>query len=115
MHAFDVLGDPVRRRIIELLAAGEQTSGGVVATVGAEFGISQSAVSQHLGVLRESGFVTVRRDGARRIYALDPGPLSEIDRWMDRFRHLWSGRLDALHTEIVRGKRARRDQDGDSA
>lgn len=115
MHAFDVLGDPVRRRILELLADGELTSGGVVEVIAAEFGISQSAVSQHLAVLRESGFATVRRDGARRIYALDAGPLSEIDRWMDRFRHLWSQRLDALHTEIVRGKRARRDKDEESS
>lgn len=114
MHAFDVLGDPVRRRICELLADGERTSGGIVELIGAEFGISQSAVSQHLAVLRESGFATVRPDGARRIYALDAGPLSEIDQWMDRFRHLWGQRLDALHTEIVRGKRARRNQDGDS-
>ena len=114
MHAFDVLGDPVRRRILELLADGELTSGGIVELIGAEFGISQSAVSQHLAVLRESGFATVRPDGARRIYALDAGPLSEIDQWMDRFRHLWGQRLDALHTEIVRGKRARRNQDGDS-
>lgn len=113
MHAFDVLGDPVRRRIIELLAEGEMTSGAVVVAVGAEFGISQSAVSQHLGVLRESGFATVRRDGARRIYALRTAPLSEVDRWMDRFRHLWGQKLDALHTEIARGTRARRDQDGD--
>jgi DNA-binding transcriptional ArsR family regulator len=115
VHAFDVLGDPVRRRIIELLAEGELRSGGVVTAIGAEFGISQSAVSQHLSVLRESGFATVRRDGARRIYALDTAPLSEIDRWIDRFRHLWDQKLDALHTEIVRGRRARRDQDGDSS
>ena len=115
MQAFDVLGDPVRRRILEVLADGELTSGGVVDVIGAEFGISQSAVSQHLAVLRESGFATVRRDGARRIYALDAGPLSEVDQWMDRFRHLWSQRLDALHTEIVRGRRVRRDMDGESS
>ena len=115
MHAFDVLGDPVRRRIIELLADGELTSGSVVEAIGTEFGISQSAVSQHLAVLRESGFATVRRDGARRIYALDTAPLREIDEWIDRFRHLWSQKLDALHTEIVRGRRARRDQDGASS
>lgn len=115
MHAFDVLGDPVRRRIVELLADGDLTSGGVVSAIGAEFGISQSAVSQHLAVLRESGFATVRRDGTRRIYALDTAPLSEIDQWIGRFRRLWGQKLDALHTEIVRGKRVRRDQDGDSS
>ena len=74
MHAFDVLGDPVRRRILELLADGELTSGvdhGDV--IRDEFGISQPAVSQHLRVLRENGFATVRADGARRLYALDAG------------------------------------------
>ena len=76
MHAFDVLGDPVRRRILELLADGEQTSGAIGAVVQAEFGISQPAVSQHLKVLRESGFATVRPEGARRLYAVDAAPLA---------------------------------------
>ena len=75
MHAFDVLGDPVRRRILELLAAGEQTSGAVTAVVRAEFGISQPAVSQHLQVLREHGFAAVRPAGTRRLYAVRPEPL----------------------------------------
>lgn len=108
MHAFDVLGDPVRRRILDLLAEEERTAGDVVATVGAEFGISQSAVSQHLAVLRTSGFATVRPDGARRLYSVDPTGLQEVDAWVDRFRHLWGERLSALETEIARGKRARR-------
>jgi DNA-binding transcriptional ArsR family regulator len=60
MHAFDVLGDPVRRRILELLAAGELTSGAISQVVQSEFGITQPAVSQHLRVLRDSGFTTVR-------------------------------------------------------
>ena len=107
MHAFDVLGDPVRRRILDLLADGELTSGAVVEVVGGEFGISQSAVSQQLAVLRNSGFATVRADGNRRIYALDPAPLREVDAWVNRFRHLWTQPLDALETEIARGKRAR--------
>ena len=71
MHAFDVLGDPVRRRILELLADGEHSSGDVVAVVQGEFGITQSAVSQHLKVLRDSGFATVRIDGPRRLYAIE--------------------------------------------
>jgi DNA-binding transcriptional ArsR family regulator len=79
--------------------------------VGREFGISQSAVSQHLAVLRNSGFAQVRAQGARRIYRLDPTPLREVDVWVERFRHLWEHRLDALHTEIVRGKRARRQEE----
>src|SRR3569833_1550084 len=67
MHAFDVLGDPVRRRLLELMAEGERASGDMTAVIQAEFGITQSAVSQHLKVLRESGFATVRIDGARRL------------------------------------------------
>lgn len=108
MHAFDVLGDPVRRRILELLAEGEHTSGAVVAVIQAEFGISQPAVSQHLRVLREGGFASVRADGPRRIYAIEAAPLQEVDAWLDRFRGFWEQRLDALATEIARGKRARR-------
>ncbi len=106
MHAFDVLGDPVRRRILELLATGEQTSGAVTATVRDEFGISQPAVSQHLKVLRDNGFATVRPEGTRRLYAVTPGPLQEVDAWLDPFRRFWTPRLDALATEIARGKRA---------
>lgn len=108
MHAFDVLGDPVRRRILELLATGEHTSGAVVDVIRAEFGLSQPGVSQHLRVLRDSGFATVRHDGARRIYVLDPAPLQEVDAWLGHFRAFWDQRLDALGTEIARGKRARR-------
>jgi DNA-binding transcriptional ArsR family regulator len=108
MHAFDVLGDPVRRRILELLADGEQTAGAVTATIRAEFGISQPAVSQHLRVLREHGFALVRADGARRMYAMDPAPLQEVDVWLERFRGFWTQHLDALATELARGKRKRR-------
>lgn len=107
MHAFDVLGDPVRRRILELLAEREHSSGEVVAVIAAEFGISQAGVSQHLKVLRESGFAQVRPEGTRRVYALDPAPLRDIDDWLERFRIFWPVRLDALATEIARGKKAR--------
>ncbi|HET9609758.1 MAG TPA: metalloregulator ArsR/SmtB family transcription factor [Acidimicrobiales bacterium] len=107
MHAFDVLGDPVRRRVLELLADGERTSGAIAEVVREEFGISQPAVSQHLGVLRSTGFVHVRVDGPRRVYSLDPTPLQSVDAWLDRFRRFWSQRLDALGTEIARGKRER--------
>lgn len=109
MHAFDVLGDPVRRRILELLAGGEHSSGDVVAVIEEEFGITQSAVSQHLRVLRESGFASVRPDGARRLYSLDTDPLREVDAWLDRFRIFWEDRLDALAVEVARSKRERRD------
>ena len=105
MHAFDVLGDPVRRRILELLAANELASGEVVDVISAEFGISQAAVSQHLKVLRESGFANVRPEGTRRVYALDTGPLQEVDAWLDHFRGFWTHKLMALGTEIARGKK----------
>ena len=108
MHPFDVLGDPVRRRILELLAEREHASGEVVTVIAREFGITQPAVSQHLKVLRESGFATVRVDGARRLYAVDPRPLADANAWLDRFRHFWDQPLDALATEIARGKRAAR-------
>ena len=106
VHAFDVLGDPVRRRILELLAAGEQTSGSVTAAIQAEFGITQPAVSQHLRVLRDNGFATVRPEGARRLYSVEPAPLEEVDQWLDRFRRFWNQRLDAFATELARGRRA---------
>jgi DNA-binding transcriptional ArsR family regulator len=108
VHAFDVLGDPVRRRILELLADGEQASGAVGAVIQREFGISQPAVSQHLRVLRDAGFVTVRAQGARRLYAVDAAPLREVDDWLNPFRRFWEQRLDALATELARGRRDRR-------
>lgn len=108
MHAFDVLGDPVRRRILEILAEHEHSSGQVVEVISAEFGITQSAVSQQLKVLRESGFATVRAEGARRVYAVDSGPLAEVDAWLEQFRRFWGPPLEALATEVARGKRASR-------
>lgn len=108
MHALDVLGDPVRRRLLELLAEGETPAGELGRVVQQEFGITQPAVSQHLRVLRESGFATVRAEGTRRLYAIDPAPLAEADAWFAAFRRFWQPRLDALGTELARGRRARR-------
>lgn len=108
VHAFDVLGEPVRRRILELLADGEMTSGAVCAVIQAEFGISQPAVSQHLRVLRDSGFATVRPEGTRRLYAVNHEPLRDVDAWLDRFRRFWTPPLQALATELARGRRDRR-------
>ena len=105
MNAFDVLGDPVRRRILELLAEGETSAGAVTTVIQAEFGISQPAVSQHLKVLRESGFATVRAEGTRRLYAVDAGPLRDVDEWLGRFRTFWAPPLAALATELARGRR----------
>lgn len=108
MHALDILGDPVRRRILELLVSGERTAGAVADVVTHEFGISQPAVSQHLKVLREAGFTTVRADGQRRLYAIDSRPLEEAAQWIDQFRAFWQCKFDALETEVARGKRERR-------
>lgn len=108
MHAFDVLGDPVRRRLLELLAEGERAAGELAQQIGEEFGITQPAVSQHLKVLRDSGFTTVRAEGTRRLYAVDAEPLREVDEWLAGFRRFWTPRLAALETEIARGKRQRR-------
>lgn len=107
MHAFDVLGDPVRRRILELLAEDSRKSGSIVEVIQTEYGITQAAVSQHLKVLRDSGFASVHVDGQRRIYSLDPAPMAEIDQWLGRFRGFWEPRLSALDTEIARGKKRR--------
>ena len=108
MHAFDVLGEPVRRRILELLADGEMSAGAISATIQDEFAITQPAVSQHLKVLRDNGFATVRPDGQRRLYAVDGTALQDVDQWLNGFRRFWTPHLDALATEIARGKRQRR-------
>lgn len=109
MHALDVLGDPVRRRILELLADdGELGAGEIGEIVQQEFGISQPAVSQHLRVLRKHGFATVRPEGRRRLYALDPRGPREAREWLTPFERFWLPKLDAFGTELARGKRARR-------
>src|SRR4051812_947402 len=107
MHALDILGDPVRRRILEVLADGEQPAGHVTAVIQREFGISQPAVSHSLRVLRDNGFATVRKDGARRLYAVDPGPLQSVDEWLAPYKRFWNNRLDALGTELARGAGSR--------
>ena len=112
MHAFDVLGDPVRRRLLELLADGERTAGALTEVVRAEFGISQPAVSQHLRVLRESGFTTVRAEGTRRLYAVHSStPLRDVDEWLAKFRSFWAPPLAALATELARGRRQRKQEE----
>ena len=105
MHAFEVLGDPVRRRALEMLGGGERTAGEIVEVMRDEFAITQAAVSQHLKVLRDHGFASVRIHGPRRIYALDTDPLREVDAWLEPFRRFWEPKLDALGTEIARGRR----------
>ncbi|MEV3937880.1 metalloregulator ArsR/SmtB family transcription factor [Glycomyces sp. NPDC049804] len=109
--AFDALGDPMRRRIMELLAEGERPAGAVAAALGEHFGISQPAVSQHLKVLREAGLVTVRAEGARRWYGVDDDGLAAVRLWLERFADGFAGPLDALETELARGRRERRPAD----
>jgi len=94
--------------MLELLAGGELTSGAIGVIVQQEFGITQPAVSQHLKVLRDSGLATVRPEGTRRLYAVNSEPLQELDAWLDRFRRFWAPHLDALATELARGRRERR-------
>lgn len=106
--AFDALGDPMRRRIMELLGEGERPAGAVAEILGASFGISQPAVSQHLKVLREAGLVTVRAEGTRRWYGADLDALDGVRAWLERFADGFAGPLDALETELARGKRERR-------
>jgi DNA-binding transcriptional ArsR family regulator len=108
MEIFDVLSDPVRRRILELLGGGEKTSGEIVEAIGAEFGITQAAVSQHLKALRESGFAHMRPEAQKRWYSVDGAGLRAVDEWLTQFKGFWEPKLDALATEIARGKRERR-------
>lgn len=96
MHSLEALADPTRRRIVELLAQHELPAGDIVKN----FRLTAPAISQHLKVLREAGLVTVRVDGQRRIHALAPHGLDELDAWLERTRAAWSSRLDALEREL---------------
>ena len=104
MQAFAALGDPTRQRIVEMLAARELSAG----EIARRFDMTAPAVSQHLKLLREAGLVQVRRDAQRRIYALDPAGLAELDAWLSRFRRFWSGTLDALQHELEQHEPHRR-------
>ncbi|GAB7189414.1 hypothetical protein NUM3379_01200 [Kineococcus sp. NUM-3379] len=108
--ALDALGEPTRRRILRVLAAGERPVRDVVAALRAA-PVSQPAVSQHLGVLLRAGLVTVRAEGTRRLYALDPAGLDAARAWLHELTDPLAGLgqpLDALATEVARGRRARR-------
>jgi DNA-binding transcriptional ArsR family regulator len=102
--ALKAIADPSRRTVLERLSRGPVTAGELAALLP----IARPGVSRHLRVLREAGLVEVRQDAQRRVYSLRPEPLAEIDEWLDGYRALWEQRLDALHTEIARGKRERR-------
>jgi DNA-binding transcriptional ArsR family regulator len=105
MHAFDVLGDPVRRRLVELLAHGDRTSGELTDVIRAEFGISQPAVSNQLRVLRDAGFARSVPAGSKRVYSLAGERMTEVQAWAQEQLGFWSNRLDALDTELRRGTR----------
>jgi DNA-binding transcriptional ArsR family regulator len=98
LHA---ISDGSRRTILEVLGEGEATAGELAELLP----IARPGVSRHLRVLREAGLVRVRQDAQRRVYALRPEPLAEVDEWLARYRSLWEQRLSALHTEIARGKK----------
>ena len=96
----DVLAEPTRRRILDLLLERARPVGELVV----ELGASQPATSKHLRVLRDAGLVEVRPEGQRRIYALRPEPLAELDAWLEPYRRLWAGRLDALERHLDEGE-----------
>ena len=98
------LADESRRTMLEALADGPATAGELAALLP----IAREGTSRHLRVLREAGLVEVRQEAQRRVYSLRPEPLAEVDEWLARYRALWENRLDALHTEVARGKRGRR-------
>jgi DNA-binding transcriptional ArsR family regulator len=102
--ALRALADGSRRTMVDTLSRGPVTAGDLAALLP----IARPGVSRHLRVLLEAGLVDVRREAQRRVYSLRPQPLAEIDEWLARYRALWEHRLDALHTEIARGKRERR-------
>jgi DNA-binding transcriptional ArsR family regulator len=98
------LADESRRTMLETLSSGPATAGELAALLP----IARPGVSRHLRVLLEAGLVDVRQQAQQRIYTLRPEPLAEVDEWLGRYRVLWEQRLDALHTEVARGKRQRR-------
>lgn len=101
LHA---LSDRSRRTMLEALSEADATVGELAALLP----IARPGVSRHLRVLREAGLVDVRRAAQRRVYSMRPEPLAEVDDWLARYRSLWEQRLKALHTEVTRGNRQRR-------
>jgi DNA-binding transcriptional ArsR family regulator len=104
LDAFQTLADPTRRRIVESLRAGERQVGDIVA----EAGIHQSGVSRHLRILSDSGFVSVRPDGQRRLYALRPEPFRDLEQWLSQYRSLWEARLDRFGAALEQRRKQRR-------
>ena len=96
MQSLVAIADPTRRRIVELLAERDRTAGELVE----KFDMSAPAISQHLNVLRDAGWITTRAEGQTRIQSLNPAGLQELETWLDRTRTFWSNRLDALEREL---------------
>lgn len=118
MSALDALGEPVRRRILEIIADTEVAAGVIADTLRRELGLSQPATSQHLKVLRNVGLLEVRAVGTSRLYRIDRDRLTEAAAWFDqfdRFGEQWQQPLDALETELARGRRKGRRSTGDAA
>lgn len=111
MHisTFETLADPTRRRIVEALRAGERPVGDIVR----QSGIHQSGVSRHLRILESAGFVSMRPDGQRRLYALRPEPFRELDAWLAPYRTLWEARLDRLGAALEKRRGQPRDKETD--
>jgi DNA-binding transcriptional ArsR family regulator len=105
---YAAIADPTRRRILELLTGGERSAGDLAA----EFAISRPGVSRHLRVLREAGLVRSRGAGQQRMYVLDAAPLAGVADWLRRYEAFWPQRLDALDTELRRGRTHREGEDG---
>ena len=98
MTPFEAIAESNRRRILDLLREGERPAGDLVEAMG----LSQPGVSKHLKLLREAGLVSVRADGQRRLYRLEPGELAALDAWLKPFRRFWADRLDALEDHLER-------------
>jgi DNA-binding transcriptional ArsR family regulator len=96
MTPFEAIAEPNRRRLLELLRAGELPAGDLVEATG----LSQPGVSKHLKLLREAGLVSMRPDGQRRLYRLEPANLAPLEDWLRPFRQFWAGRLDALDDHL---------------
>jgi DNA-binding transcriptional ArsR family regulator len=98
MTTFELVAEPTRRRILDILRDGERSVGELVQRLS----LSQPGVSKHLRLLRDAGLVDVRRDAQRRLYGLRPEPLTEIDAWLEPYRRFWAGRLDKLERHLDR-------------
>lgn len=103
LDAFQTLADPTRRRIVEALRGGERQVNDIVARAG----VHQSGVSRHLRILHQSGFVSMRPNGQRRLYSLKPEPFREIDAWLAEYRSLWEARLDRFGAALEEQRKRR--------